>query len=81
MTDIGGNSKEQLKSIVDRIEVMEAEIKEKQEGRAEIYAEAKSGGFDVKALRTIVRMRRMDASTRSEQEAILDSYLTALGML
>jgi uncharacterized protein (UPF0335 family) len=81
MTDIGNNSKEQLKSIVERIEVMETEIKEKQEGRAEIYAEAKSGGFDVKALRTIIRMRKQDANERAEQESILDTYLQALGML
>jgi uncharacterized protein (UPF0335 family) len=46
-----------------------------------VYAEAKANGFDVKALRTIVRLRKQDADERREQEAILETYLHALGML
>src|SRR4051812_20902954 len=57
---LGGNSKEQIKSIVERIENIETEIKERQSDRADIYSEAKGNGYDVKALRTIVRMRKQD---------------------
>jgi uncharacterized protein (UPF0335 family) len=78
---IGGNTKEQIKSIVERVETMEAEIKQSQELRNDIYAEAKGNGLDVKALRTIVRMRKQDANTRAEQETILETYMQALGML
>ena len=71
----------QVKSIIERI----LRMKEEQDGIAEdireIYAEAKSNGFDVKALRTIVRMRKQDANERAEEETILETYLQALGML
>ncbi len=47
----------------------------------DVYAEAKSSGFDVKAMRTVVRLRKQDVNERKEQEAILETYLHALGML
>ena len=47
----------------------------------DVFAEAKGNGFDVKAIRTILKMRKLDASEREEQETILDVYLNALGML
>ena len=47
----------------------------------EVYAEAKANGFDVKALRAIVRMRKQDADQRKEHEALIESYMQALGML
>jgi uncharacterized protein (UPF0335 family) len=47
----------------------------------DIYAEAKGNGYDVKALRTIVRLRKMDANDRQEAETILETYMQALGML
>ena len=47
----------------------------------DVYAEAKGNGFDVKALRTIVRLRKQDANERAEQETILETYMQALGML
>jgi uncharacterized protein (UPF0335 family) len=74
-------SKDQLKAIIERIERMEEEKKTISDDIRDIYAEAKGGGYDVKALRTIVRMRKQDASERAEQETILETYMQALGML
>jgi uncharacterized protein (UPF0335 family) len=81
VTDIGDNSKQQLKSIVERIETLDGQIKERRDDQKDIYAEAKGNGYDVKALRTIVRMRKQDANERQEQETILETYMQALGML
>ncbi|WLA80335.1 DUF2312 domain-containing protein [Bradyrhizobium elkanii] len=74
-------AKDQLKSIVERIERMEEEKKTIADDIRDIYAEAKGNGFDVKALRTIVRMRKQDANERQEAETILETYMQALGML
>jgi len=74
-------SKEQLKSIIERIERMEEEKKVISDDIGDIYKEAKGNGWDVKALRTIVRMRKQDANERQEQETILETYMHALGML
>ena len=70
-----------LQSIVDRIERLEEEKKTISDDIRDVYAEAKGNGFDVKVLRTIVRMRKQDANERAEQEAILETYMAALGML
>jgi uncharacterized protein (UPF0335 family) len=75
---IGDNS--QLKSIVERIEHVEGEIKDLQAGRGEIYQEAKGHGYDVKVLRRLVAMRRQDQAKREQAEAILATYMNALGM-
>ena len=80
-TDIGHNAKEQLRSIVERIERLEEEKKTISDDIRDVYAEAKGNGYEVKALRAIVRMRKQDADERAEQEAILDSYLHAMGMV
>jgi uncharacterized protein (UPF0335 family) len=74
-------AKEQLKAIIERIERCEEEKKTISDDIRDIYAEAKGNGYDVKALRTIVRMRKQDASERAEQEAILETYQHALGMI
>jgi uncharacterized protein (UPF0335 family) len=74
-------AKDQLKSIVERIEHVEGEIKALTDDRKDIYAESKSLGYDVKALRTIVRMRKQDANERAEAEQILETYLLALDMI
>lgn len=76
---IGGNG--QLKAIVERIENIEAEMKERADDRKDVYLEAKGNGFDVPALRAIVKLRKEDANKRAEREAILHTYLHALGML
>ena len=74
-------AKDQLKAIISRIEKLEEEKKTISDDIRDVYAEAKGNGFDVKALRTIVRMRKEDANERQEHEAILETYLNALGML
>ncbi len=74
-------AKDQLKTIIERIERLEEEKKTMMDDIRDIYSEAKGNGYDVKALRTIVRMRKQDANERSEQETILETYMQALGML
>jgi uncharacterized protein (UPF0335 family) len=74
-------AKDQLKALVERIERLEEEKKALADDIRDVYAEAKVNGYDVKALRTVVRMRKQDANERQEQEAILETYLHALGML
>ena len=72
---------DQLRSIIERIENLDVQINELRTDQKDIYAEAKGNGYDVKALRTIVRMRKQDAHERAEQEAILEAYQHALGMI
>ncbi|MGE0753223.1 MAG: DUF2312 domain-containing protein [Variibacter sp.] len=74
-------AKDQLKAFIERVERLEEEKKAIADDIKDVYAEAKGNGFDVKALRTIVRMRKQDTDERKEQEAILDVYLQALGMI
>jgi uncharacterized protein (UPF0335 family) len=71
----------QLLSIVERIERMEEEKKAISDDIKDVYTESKGNGFDVKALRTIIRLRKQDASERQEEESILETYMNALGML
>jgi uncharacterized protein (UPF0335 family) len=70
-----------LRSFVERIERLEEEKKAIADDIREIYAEAKGNGFDSKILRQVVRLRKLDKSERMEQEAILDLYMHALGMV
>lgn len=81
MSETGGVSHSQLHSIVQRIERLEEEKKALADDIRDVYAEAKANGFDVKALRTVVRLRKQDAAERQEHEAILATYLVALGMV
>jgi uncharacterized protein (UPF0335 family) len=74
-------AKDQLKAIIERIERLEEEKKTISDDIRDVYAEAKGNGFEVKALRTIVRLRKQDADERREHETILETYLHALGML
>jgi uncharacterized protein (UPF0335 family) len=74
-------AKDQLKAFVERVERLEEEKKAIAEDIRDVYAEAKGNGFDVKALRTIIRMRKEDADERREHETILETYMHALGML
>jgi uncharacterized protein (UPF0335 family) len=74
-------AKDQLKAIIERIERLEEEKKTISDDVKDIYSEAKGNGFDTKALRTVIRMRKQDANERAEQETILETYLQALGML
>ncbi len=74
-------AREQLRSIVERIERLEEEKKVIADDIRDIYAEAKANGFDTKVLRQVVTLRKKDMTERQEQEAIRDLYLQALGML
>jgi uncharacterized protein (UPF0335 family) len=74
-------AKDHLKAFVERVERLEEEKKTIADDIRDVYAEAKATGFDVKALRAIVRLRKQDADERREQEAILETYMHALGML
>jgi uncharacterized protein (UPF0335 family) len=74
-------AKDQLKAIVERIERLEEEKKATSDDIRDVYAEAKGNGFDVKALRTIVRMRKQDTDERREEQEVLETYMHALGML
>lgn len=81
MTDIGHNSiaKDQLKSIIERVERLEEDKAAIGSDIKDVYAEAKGNGYDVKALRAIVRYRKEDAQDRAEREAIFETYLNAIG--
>jgi uncharacterized protein (UPF0335 family) len=74
-------AKDHLKAFVERIERLEEEKKTIADDIRDVYAEAKANGFDTKALRAVVRLRKIDVEERKEQEAILETYLQALGML
>jgi uncharacterized protein (UPF0335 family) len=74
-------AKDQLKSVIERIEKLEEEKNATSDDIRDVYAEAKGNGFDPKALRTIVRLRKMDVDERKEEEAVLETYMHALGML
>ncbi len=74
-------AKDQLKAIIERIERLEEEKKATSDDIRDVYAEAKGNGFDVTALRTIVRLRKQDTDDRREQQEVLETYMHALGML
>ena len=74
-------AKDQLKAIIERIERLEEEKKATSDDIRDVYAEAKGNGFDIKALRSIVRLRKLDTDERREQQEVLETYMHALGML
>ena len=81
MTVIGDNAKQQLLSVIERVETLEEQKREIAGDISDVYAEAKVNGFDIKALKTIVRLRKTDKQLRDEFEAVLDTYMHALGMI
>lgn len=76
----GNNSAGALKSFIERVERLEEEKSELGRDIKEVYAEAKGNGWNPKIMRIIVRRRKMDAADRAEQDALVDTYSTALGM-
>jgi uncharacterized protein (UPF0335 family) len=76
----GGIAADQLRSIIERVERLEDEKAGIASDIKDIYAEAKGNGYDVKTLRKVISLRKIDASERNEQEHLLDTYLGALGM-
>jgi uncharacterized protein (UPF0335 family) len=79
--DAHGLARDQLRAFVERIERLEEEKKEIADDIKDIYGEAKSMGYDTKVLRKVISIRKQDKDERMEQEAILDTYLHALGMI
>lgn len=80
MTEVGGIAAEQLASYVERIERLNEEKANLMADIKEVYGEAKALGYDVKVLREIIKLRKMEDHTRTEQEEILEVYKRALGM-
>ena len=79
-TEVGGIAADRLRSIIERVERLEEECKALAGDIKDIFAEAKSAGFDVKVIRQIIRIRRQEPAEVEEQETLLDVYRRALGM-
>ncbi len=79
ITKIDETTREKLRQTVAKIERLEEEKKEVAEQIKDVYAEAKAIGFDTKALRAVIRLRKIERAEREEQEMILETYLIALG--
>ncbi|MDY4885578.1 MAG: DUF2312 domain-containing protein [Alphaproteobacteria bacterium] len=80
MAEVGGIATDRLRSLIERIEKLEEDKKEISTDIREVFAEAKSAGFDVKIMRAILKLRKMNAADRDEQEFLLDTYRKALDM-
>jgi len=78
--EVGGIAADRLRSLIERIERLEEERKALGDDIKDIFAEAKSAGFDVKVLRQIIRIRKQEPAEVEEQETLLDVYRRALGM-
>lgn len=79
-TKTGGIAVEKLRSLIERIERLEEERSAVSSDIRDIFAEAKSAGFDVKTMRTILKIRKMDAADRDEREILLETYKKALDL-
>ncbi len=80
MLETQGVARDQLRAFVERIERLEEEKKTIADDIKDVYGEAKAMGFDTKVLRKVISIRKQDQNERLEQEAVLDTYLHALGM-
>ncbi len=80
MSDVGGIAADRLKSFIERIERLEEEKKALADDIREVYSEAKGSGFDIKVIRQIIRIRKLDTADRREMEEVMAVYLRALGM-
>lgn len=76
----GGIAADRLRSIIERIERLEEERRALANDIKDIYAEAKSAGFDVKVIRQVIKLRKQEPAEVEEQETLLDLYKRALGM-
>lgn len=81
MSSIDPITREKLRQIIERVERLESEKQEAAAQIKDVFAEAKSFGFDVKALRDVIKHRKQDPSQREEHELVLETYLVALGDL
>lgn len=80
MTEVGGIAVERLRSLIERIERLEEEKKEISNDIRDIFAEAKSAGFDVKIMREILKLRRKNVADRDEQDYLIETYRKALDL-
>lgn len=80
MSEVGGIAADKLRSLIERIERLEEEKNDINRDIRDIFAEAKSVGFDVKIMRAVLKLRKMDAADRDEQEFLLDIYKKALNI-
>ncbi len=80
MAEVGGIAAERLRSFIERIERLEEEMAARAGDIREVYAEAKATGFDVRTIRQVVRLRKLDRDARNEQEHLLDLYKRAVGL-
>lgn len=80
MASTGGIAADRLRSFIERVERLEEDRANLNADIREVYAEAKSAGFDVKTMRAIVRLRKMDPSERQEQQHLLGVYSHAVGL-
>lgn len=80
-TKTGTFAADKLRGFVERIEKMDDEQRAIADDKKDVYAEAKAVGFDAKAIRKVVQLRKLDTDERKEQDALLDTYLHALGMI
>ena len=78
MTDTVGIAGERILSFIERVEQIEEELKALNEGKKEVFSEAKGEGFDVKVLKEILKLRKQDENERDEQESLLDLYMRAM---
>jgi uncharacterized protein (UPF0335 family) len=80
MAETGGIAADRLRSLIERIERLEEEKKNIASDVKDIFAEAKSAGFDTKIMKAIIRLRKMEAADRDEQEFLLETYKKALDL-
>ena len=80
MTEDGGIATDRLRSLIERIEKLEEDKREVSTDIREVYAEAKSAGFDVKTMKAIIKLRKMEQADREEEDFLLETYKKALDM-
>ncbi len=80
MSDVGGIAADRLRSLIERIEYLEEEKNGIGNDIKDVFAEAKSAGFDTKIMKSILKLRKMSAADRDEQELLIETYCKALNM-
>lgn len=80
MADVGGVAADRLRTFIERIERLEEEKKALADDVKEVFSEAKGSGFDIKVMRQIIRLRKMDTADRREMDEVMAVYMRALEM-
>lgn len=81
MSEVNAVTRDQLRAFIERIELLEESKKTISDDIRDVYAEASGNGFDAKILKKVIALRKKDERERMEEEAVLDTYLSALGMI